>query len=169
MINFSDFLNEGAMEVKQHFISKGIAGYKDTPEDKARFISDVKTAGIGNSNDAGKAWKSFQTTKEIFAPGKQPHKAEPKKSPLTDAEIKALDKAWADVKTAYEKATKMSASLHTKVAESAKGTKVHIKETPELYMVLKGLEMSSPSEDFSKRIAQISGFASDVGRYYKKL
>lgn len=166
---FSEFLNEGVFEIKTHFISKGIGGYKDTPEDKARFINDVKSLGIGSSNDAGKAWKSFQATKEIFGAGKTIPKQEKKKSSLTDAEVKALEKAWDDVKAAYDRASKMSAQLFTKVRADAGDTEVHIRKTPDLYAVLKGLEMSRPSEDFSKRINQITGFVGDVGRHYKKL
>lgn len=166
---FSEFLNEGVFDIKTEFISKGWTGYTDTPEDKARFTAKVKELGLGNSNDAGKAWKSFQVTKEIFAPGKQPKMTVKNKSSITDADVKALDKAWADVQAAYDKATKMSASLYAKVRKDSEGVEVHIRKTPDLYAVLKGLEMSKPSEDFSKRIAQIVGFVGDVGRHYKKL
>lgn len=169
MITFNQFLNEGVFDIKTEFISKGWTGYTDTPEDKARFTAKVKELGLGNSNDAGKAWKSFQVTKEIFAPGKQPQMTVKKKSSVTDADVKALDKAWADVKAAYDKATKMSESLLKKVQADNVGVEVHIRKTPDLYAVLQGLQMSKPSEDFSKRIAQITGFVGDVGRHYKKL
>ncbi|UVD32525.1 hypothetical protein ENTB43_086 [Enterobacter phage Entb_43] len=166
---FSEFLNEGVFEIKTHFISKGLTGYTDTPEDKTRFTNDVKALGLGNSSDAGKAWKSFQVTKEIFAPGKSVQHTVKNKSSVTDAEVKALEKAWADVKTAYDKAAALSGEMLKKVQKDNQGVEVHIKRTPALYSVLNGLQMSRPSEDFSKRIAQIRGFVNDVVKFHKKL
>lgn len=169
MIQFKEFLNEGIFEIKTHFISKGLTGYTDTPEDKSRFTEDVKRFGLGNSADASRAWKSFQATKEIFAPGKSAPATVKNKSSVTDSEVKALEKAWADVKTAYDKATVLSDNMLKKVQKDNQGVEVHIKRTPALYSVLNGLQMSRPSEDFSKRIAQIRGFVNDVVQFHKKL
>ena len=169
IMKFKEFLSEGVFEIKTEFVSKGWTGYTDTPEDKARFTAKVKELGLGSSADAARAWKSFQVTKEIFAPGKQPQMTVKKKSSVTDADVKALDKAWADVKAAYDKASKMSDALLKKVQADNQGVEVHIRKTPDLYAVLQGLQMSRPSEDFSKRLAQITGFVGDVGRHYKKL
>lgn len=176
MLNFNELLSEGLSDVKAAAVAGIKAGkykYENTDESRYQFIRDMKAEGYSGSS-VSNAWKSAMVTGEFFIPAdkgaKPPKPSKPKASPITDAEVKALDKAWADVQAAYDKATALSAKLHAKVSATVEaGSVVNVRDTPDLYAVLSGLKFSAPSEDFSKRLKQITTYAGDVGRHYKKL
>lgn len=177
MITFNDILVEGLADVKAAAVAGIKAGkykYENTDESRFQFVRDMKAEGFTGSA-VSNAWKSAMVTGEFFIPadkGSKPAKAAPKKAVLTDAEVKSLDKAWADVHAAYEKAAALSGKLHAKVAstlDAATASKINVRDTPDLYAVLYGLKTSSQTEDFGKRLAQITHYVGDVGRHYKKL
>lgn len=175
MLKFDEVLAEASSDVKAAAISAMEAGkysYKDSSdESRYQFVRDMKELGFRGS-DVSNAWKSMVVTGDIFTKAKAgvKPKAAPKKAALTDADVKALDKAWADVHTAYEKAAALSAKLHAKVSATvAAGTTINVRDTPDLYAVLYGLSTSSKTEDFGKRLTQLTTYVGDVGRHYKKL
>ncbi|BEH88739.1 hypothetical protein PBAHNIPP_00221 [Klebsiella phage KP01] len=177
-MKFKEFLAEASSDVKAAAISAMEAGkysYKDTSdESRFQFARDMKELGF-RGNDVTNAWKSMVVTGEIFTkpkPGTAKPKAAKKSSVLSDADVKALNKAWADVHTAYEKAAALSAKLHAKVVASVDpsiASKVNVRDTPDLYAVLYGLSTSSKTEDFGNRLKQLTHYVGDVGRHYKKL
>ncbi|ARB05926.1 hypothetical protein fHeYen901_153 [Yersinia phage fHe-Yen9-01] len=178
MLEYSEFLKElfceaSISDVKAAAISAVEAGkysYTNTEESRFQFARDMKAEGFRGS-EVSNAWKSLAVTGEIFKKGSAKPVAKPvvKKEAITASEVKALEKAWADVQTAYDKAHKLSATLYAKVSSANAGVEVHIRKTPDLYAVLKGLQMSAIPEDNNRRLAQTIGFVGDVGRHYKNL
>ncbi|WCZ66422.1 hypothetical protein [Yersinia phage MHG19] len=178
MLNFNEFLAE-SQEINEATIAdvkaaakSGKYSYKDTSdESRFQFARDMRAEGF-KGNEVSNAWKSMVVSGEILKlkATNPPKPAAPKKAPLTDAEVKAYAKAYADLKAAYLKASELGTNLNAKLRGSVPaGEKIHIRDTPELYATLKGLEFTVYSKDFDKRIDQILGYVHDVTSNYKKV